>query len=168
MAKSPTTFLGVQNDFYKPNHDAAASTIVRDWGPSLTRQEFAEECDINFIMSRYEITGQLPMNNPGPPQYLDLTMMPADLQTALDLLNDAERAFMTLPAKIRREFDNDPQEFVAFASDPANLNQMREWGLAPPAQLPDAEKEKPVHKSPPSDPPSAGSAAPPKGGNSEA
>jgi phage internal scaffolding protein len=106
---------------------------MTDWGPSLTRQEFKDECDINVIMASYEATGVINHLARAPPQYVDLTTMPADYQTALGLLAEAETAFMSLPATVRREFDNDPQMFVAFASDPENLSQMRTWGLAPPA-----------------------------------
>lgn len=103
-----------------------------DWGPSLTRQEFKDECDINVLMERYEATGVPPPINQGVAQYLDLTAMPADYMSAMALLQEAEIAFMKLPATVRREFDNDPRQFVDFASDPENLSQMQTWGLAPP------------------------------------
>ncbi|WNK13487.1 MAG: internal scaffolding protein [Microvirus sp.] len=99
-----------------------------------TRQEFADECDINVLMQRYETTGVLNAFNMREPQYLDVSDVP-DLQASLAMVAAAETAFMTLPAKVRREFDNDPVKFVAFAQDPANLEQMREWDLAPPAPV---------------------------------
>lgn len=105
-------------------------------GPSLTRQEYAEECDLNVLMSRYEKTGVFPQPM-GPPQYLDLTGMPPDLMSAMAILNDAQAAFMRLPALVRKEFDNDPAMFVEFAQDPANLEQLRKWGLAEPEKVPD-------------------------------
>ncbi|AXH75864.1 MAG: internal scaffolding protein [Microviridae sp.] len=120
---------GQMFDFYKPH----SSYGISDWSPSLTRQEFAEECDINVIMARYERTGQLPANV-SEPMYVDMTSMPPDFRTAMDMMLDADKAFMTLPARVRREFDNDAKEFVDFASNPDNLEQMREWGLAPPAE----------------------------------
>lgn len=100
---------------------------------SRTRQEFADECDINSLMAKYEKTGILPdaVNN-DVPRYLDVSNVP-DLQTALELLNQSTAAFMALPATVRREFDNDAVKFVSFAQDPENLPQMRTWGLAPPA-----------------------------------
>lgn len=106
---------------------------------SLTRQEFADECDINTIMARYEKTGgQMPV--PGrEPQYLDLTGLP-DFQAAMQMMIDADNAFMSLPAGIRRDFDNDPAKFVEFAEDRKNLDQLREWGLAPPEK----PKDKPL------------------------
>ncbi|QCQ84809.1 internal scaffolding protein [Blackfly microvirus SF02] len=120
------------HDFWKPRESDPGMT---DWGPSLTRQEFLDECDINTIMAHYEANGVISHVNRAAPQYIDLTTMPPDYQTALGLLAEAETAFMTLPATVRREFNNDPQEFVAFASDPENLPQMRTWGLAPPAPV---------------------------------
>lgn len=101
------------------------------FGPSLTRQEMAEDCDINTIMARYEVTGQLPNIDRPAPQYMDVTNAP-DLMGALRILDEGREAFMRLPAGVRREFDNDPVAFVAFAQDPDNLDQMRTWGLAPP------------------------------------
>lgn len=100
--------------------------------PSLTRQEFADDCDINTLMAKYEKTGVINHFNNGVPQYLDIVGLP-DLQMSHMLLQEASEAFMRLPAVVRREFDNDPMKFTAFASDEKNLDKMREWGLAPPA-----------------------------------
>ncbi|UDN67672.1 internal scaffolding protein [robinz microvirus RP_92] len=110
-------------------------------GPSRTRQEFAAECDINTIMIKYEATGVISHFNNGEPRYLDLTDMPDTLEGTLAMLREAESAFMTLPAHVRREFENSPVAFVDYASDPKNISQMRDWGLAPPAALPDAVRE---------------------------
>lgn len=56
------------NDFYKTN---GLDTRFYCEGPSMCRQEFAEECDINAIMERYQTVGVLPANNPNPPVYVD-------------------------------------------------------------------------------------------------
>lgn len=104
---------------------------------SMTRQEFAEECDINNIMARYERTGVWPMLDAPQPRYLDCSEIP-DFQSAMQTVLDANVAFMSLPASVRRDFDNDPAQFVDFACDPENIGQMREWGLAPPEKAPDA------------------------------
>lgn len=101
--------------------------------PSLTRQEFAAECDINNIMAQYNTTGFLPNNlNSRDPQYLDVSNTPTRLQDALELVKEAQTAFMQLPAAIRREMDNDPVKFVAWAQDPANADTMRKYGLREP------------------------------------
>lgn len=119
--------------FYIP-HDPVVTEVT---GPSMTRQEFQDECDVNVLMSQYERTGVWPMRpNDTEPVYLDVTEAP-DLMTALQVLKDAEAAFMTLPAKVRREFENNALAFLNFAQDPENLEQMRDWGLFPPAPPPD-------------------------------
>jgi len=107
--------------------------VLTDVGEfSMARQEFADECDLNVLMSRYDKVGVWPLPPPGgQPEYLDLADVP-DFRQAMDLMVSADRAFMSLPASVRKTFDNDPRLFVDFASDSANLPKMREWGLAPP------------------------------------
>lgn len=124
-------------DFYKSN--GGDHRTFTD-GPSLTRQEFADECDINSLMSRYDahVTGGPGGLRPQEPMYGDFASMPTNLLEYMQFMDMAQAEFMKLPAVVRREFDNSAHEFVAFASDPGNLDQMREWGLAPPAKAPDA------------------------------
>lgn len=117
-------------------HDPVDFTCAND---GMTRQEFADECDINVILQTYEKTGVLTHVARGAPQYLDVSNVP-DLAGAMAYMFDAEAAFMSLPAMVRKEFDNDPLKFVDFAVDPANIARMREWGLAAP--------EKPVQAPP--------------------
>lgn len=117
--------------------------------PSMTRQEFAEECDLNQIMKRYEKTGMLPVNAQSEPRYIDFTQSPADLQEAMRVMIEAEAAFMSLPASVRKEFDNDAMRFVEFAEDGDNLGKLREWGLAPPEKAPEPPMRVEVVNAPP-------------------
>ncbi|AXH73256.1 MAG: internal scaffolding protein [Microviridae sp.] len=154
MSKASRTISAqAENDFHKTN---GSDTTVFNREPSLTRQEFAEECDINALMKRYDGhviggPGNLP---PREPMYVDFAELPQDLMGYLEFMKNAESAFMSLPAQVRKEFDNSPHEFVAYASDPSSLEQMRSWGLAPPAKAP--ERPDPV-------PPGEGPAAASKG-----
>jgi phage internal scaffolding protein len=102
--------------------------------PSLTRQEFADECDINKLMAQFEKTGIFPQTNNAQPRYLDVSDVP-DLQEAHRILNEATASFMSLPATVRRDFDNDPIKFISFAENSDNLPKLREWGLAPPPPI---------------------------------
>ncbi|UDN67783.1 internal scaffolding protein [robinz microvirus RP_117] len=140
-------------DFNKSNGVDAKTYNLE---PSLTRQEFAEECDINSLMKRYEghVTGGPGNLAPlGPPVYIDFNEIPDNLMDYMHRLDDATAAFNSLPANVRREFDNSPYLFVDFASDPLNLEQMRFWGLAPPAKAPET---------PPAVAPAPSAEAPPK------
>lgn len=128
--------------------------------PSLCRTEFADECDINKIMKRFEATGVIPA--PGrEPIYWDSENIPNNLQDAMAGMMYANELFMQLPAAVRKEFDNDAVQFVAFASDEANKSKLKEWGLTAPETLPDAPVRvevvtpHPPQPQPPGEPPKA-------------
>jgi len=95
--------------------------------PSLTKQSFRDECDINTILKRFNVTGQLPVGSVQP-QYGDFSGV-TDYQSALNAVMAAQDSFLALPAKLRARFDNDPALFVEFASDEANKDEMKALGL---------------------------------------
>lgn len=147
MAKPDLVVLNSAYSLYRRD----VTTPVGD--ETMTRQEMADECDINKIMARYEKVGANPLAMSGyrQPMYLDLTATPGDLMEAMEQLRQADDAFMRLPAHIRREFDNDAMRFVEFASDAGNIERLREWGLAEPAPAPDKPMRVEV-VNPPADP----------------
>jgi len=95
--------------------------------PSRTQQQFRAECDINTILERFNVTGQLPIGSVQP-QYGDFSGI-IDYQSALNAVMAAQDSFLALPAKIRARFDNDPALFVDFASDEANRDELKALGL---------------------------------------
>lgn len=99
---------------------------------SRTQQNLRQETDINYIMAKYQKTGLLTHVNTHAGQYGDFSVVP-DYKTGMDQIRAADEMFMSLPAKIRDRFKNDPGEFIDFATNPENLQEMRELGLAPPA-----------------------------------
>jgi len=115
--------------------------------PSLTDQSQAADADINTIMARYEKTGTLPDYGQSP-MYGDFSDMPTFME-AQEVLRRGSEAFAALPSRVRAEFDNDPAQFVAFASDPGNVDQMRIWGLAKPLDEPEVT---PAPPAPPAEP----------------
>ena len=100
---------------------------------SKTQQQFADEVDINTIVRRFGLTGQLP-DNVTMPQYADYEGV-FDFQTAMNTMMEAERSFMQLPADVRARFENDPQKLLVFCNDRANIDEARKWGLVPPAPV---------------------------------
>lgn len=105
------------------------TSIAFDPSEGLTKQSFAEECDINTIVRRFGLTGQLP-SNIRQPSYGDFTAA-FDYRSALDAVIAADESFMTLPANVRQRFGNDPAAFVDFCSDPANRAEAERLGLVP-------------------------------------
>lgn len=101
---------------------------------TLTKQSFADEVDINTIVRRFNVTGELPQGV-RMPTYGDFTSV-MDFQEAQNAIRAADESFMAMPHEIRARFDNDPARFVEFCSDPANEPQAKKWGLVPPDTTP--------------------------------
>lgn len=116
---------------YDRDEVSKACVIVTD-EPSLTVQSQAEDADINVMMKRFGVTGRMP-ENVRIPTYGDFTGV-GDYQTALAAVMLAEDSFMTMPAETRARFMNDPQRFLDFCADPANVQDMVKMGLAVPKE----------------------------------
>lgn len=96
--------------------------------PSRTKQSFVKECDINSIMSRYEKDGVLVHFNRFQGNYGAFSDAPA-FHDAMNKVLSAESMFMSLPASIRSRFGNDPAQFITFATNEANKDELRKLGL---------------------------------------
>jgi len=118
------------------NDSISQSTGLNCKDPSLTKQSEMDACDVNLILKRYERTGALPDMIKENPQWGDFSALP-DFQEAQAIVIHATAQFEALDAHVRARFANDPAQFLAFATDKANLEEMRKLGLAKPA-LPDA------------------------------
>lgn len=98
---------------------------------SLTQQQFAEDCNINNIIDKYIKTGgyiePFLLNNKEP-VYGDITQV-QDLAVSLQIINDAQEAFNTLPAKVREAFDNNPLALLEFVSNSENYDKAVALGL---------------------------------------
>lgn len=96
----------------------------------MAQQSFKDECDINTIVKRFGLTGQLPVNAVAPTYSMFDGVF--DYHTAMNAIAEAREAFDAMPAEVRARFENDPQKFVEFCSDEKNLDEMRKLGLAIP------------------------------------
>lgn len=99
---------------------------------SMTQQADAKDADINVIMAKYQVTGQMPQVLMQP-LFGDFTETP-DYRKAVEIIREAEEAFLEIPAKIRAQFGNDPGEFIKFATDPANKQELTKLGLTKPPE----------------------------------
>jgi len=121
-------------------------------GVSLTEQAHEGSTNINKIISRAKRTGMLP-NRGNPGFYGDFTNA-VDFHTAQNKIIHAKEQFLTLPAAIRKRFDNDPGELLNFLSDESNIDEAMELGIIPrPAP---AQSEGPSEPSEPVEPPVEG------------
>ena len=95
--------------------------------PSLAQQHMKDECDINVIVERFGVTGQLPVRAIEP-SYGDFSGV-SDYHTALNKIKAADEAFMALPAKLRAKFDHDPNALLNFLENEANKDEAIQLGL---------------------------------------
>lgn len=97
---------------------------------TMAQQHFAEECDINTIVRRFGLTGQLPVGV-RMPTYGDFLDVPT-YHEAMTAIRQADEAFMMMPADVRARFDNDAGKFVEFCSDEKNRDEAVRLGLVLP------------------------------------
>lgn len=137
MAKQSPVSLRCGFPFnYDTNAASDESGLYCD-DPSLAQQSGKEDADINVIVKRFGITGQLP-TNVNMPMSMDFEGI-FDYHTAMNLITSAQQGFMEMPADIRSEFNNDPGAFVDFVSKPENRERAEKLGLVlPRAPEPDA------------------------------
>jgi len=97
----------------------------------VTKQADLKDCDINLIMKRYERTGYLPDLIVRDGRYGDFSNVP-DYQEALAIVRLADEQFQALDVEIRNRFANNPANFLAFVTDPKNIDEVDKMGLLKP------------------------------------
>lgn len=100
---------------------------------SLAIQSAEEEANINTIVRRFGVTGQLPdqVNMPLSGDFLGIT----DFHTAMNTIRKAQEEFLNVPADLRARFNNDPQQFINFLEDASNRDEATRLGLLKPAPV---------------------------------
>lgn len=97
--------------------------------PSLVKQSFKDECDINSIMKKWEKSGVISHAKEAEGLYGDFSDV-KDYQSALDAVIHAQELFDGFPAELRARFQNDPAQFLDFVDNPSNMEEMISLGLA--------------------------------------
>lgn len=118
---------GNQITFLRANNTVGVISVNDE--PTMTQQQYKDEVDVNNIMAKYQQAPnpQVFIRN-GKGVYGDFTKT-KDFHSSLDAIIEAEDAFMSLDARIRSRFENDPGKLLQFLSDPKNLQEATELGL---------------------------------------
>lgn len=114
--------------------EASAESAFYDDTPSMTDQSFAEECDINTIVRRFGLTGEMPAA-PLMPSFADFEET-YDFHTSMLRIKQAETEFLRLPAELRYRFGNDPGALIAFLEDDRNREEAVKLGLVRAPEVP--------------------------------
>lgn len=136
----------LRTEFNYDMNKAGDESGLRCLDVSRAKQQFAEESDINTIIRRFKIGGELPVGV-RMPTFGDFAFV-SDFKSAMDAIALANEAFDAMPAEVRSRFHNDPAEFLEFTSDKANLAEARKLGLVPAEEVVVAP-EAPGHGVPP-------------------
>lgn len=107
---------------------------------SKVQEQFADACQTDTIIRKYNTMGVNPFIAAGGSQYLDTTQIP-DFVCAQNAQIKVKEYFEGLPSDVRLEFNNDPMEFAEVVSDPRNADYLREIGILAPLPV-DQEGEK--------------------------
>lgn len=102
------------------------TVVHKDFGQSMTDQQYLDECDINSVIKRYLKTGTAPALRVGVSG--DFSSI-GDFQSCLERINRAKAEFDALPSDLRSRFGNDPTSYVDFVLNPANRDECVRLGL---------------------------------------
>lgn len=108
---------------------------------SMVQEQFADACQTDTIIRKYNMMGVNPFIAAGSSQYLDTTQIPSFV-AAQNAQIKVKEYFEGLPSDIRLEFNNDPMQFAEVVSDPRNAEYLREIGVLAPLPA-DKEGENP-------------------------
>lgn len=108
--------------------DGSLKVLTTNTDPSLTQQQFKKQTDINNIMKKFKNTGEITHLNRKRGVYLDSTTAQS-YQDSLQTVIDAQNAFHSLPADLRKRFGNDPSELMAFMENPKNYDEAVQLGI---------------------------------------
>lgn len=107
---------------------------VPGWNSDLdskVQEQFADACQTDTIIRKYNMMGVNPFIAAGGSQYLDTTEIPSFV-VAQNSQVKVREYFEGLPSDIRLEFNNDPAQFAEAVLDPQNADYLREIGVLAP------------------------------------
>lgn len=131
---------------FKKNPLTREDTQVRFDDPedkSLTQQHHNDggKLDTTKIMARFFENGIITHTRDVSARYMDATLI-TDFREAMTTKARADQSWEALDHKIKKEFDYDQKAFVEYCLNEANIDTLREWGLAAPIKT--TEPLKPV------------------------
>lgn len=107
---------------------------IKEFSPSMTKQSFAEETNINSIVARFQKGQDISASvRERVAEFGDFSNVPS-YQAAMDLIARATGMFMSLDATVRERFVNDPGRMVLFLQDSKNYDEAVKLGLVVPKE----------------------------------
>lgn len=96
----------------------------------IVEQSHAKEVDINNIIKKHGIDLIAKTNLLQSQDFRFDDVTGNDFQEALFKIKKAESSFNAMPSNLRKQFNNNPAEFLDFVQNPDNASALVEMGLA--------------------------------------
>lgn len=96
--------------------------------PSKTQQQFKDDCDVNLILEKYTKGEDITHLSNRQGTYADVSQVDGLLDAHIQL-KAAEKAFMQLPAQLRKKLGNNPLALEDYLNDPENIEEALHYGL---------------------------------------
>lgn len=109
-------------------HCKAKFPVDKDGKPIyFTEQNHKKECDVNLILKKYDKTGLVTHIQQFEAEFGDYTGL--DFRNMLDTVRHAQADFDQLPSEIKKRFNHDPGELLAFIDDDNNYEEAIKLGI---------------------------------------
>jgi len=104
--------MEVRTPYNYDRDEVSKNTAVIFEDETLTQQNFKDDADLNIMIRKY---GVLPVQEVNWNEF-DASVIPSDYHQLQNKLIEADQAFMSLPAELRQEVNNDPAQLLALIS----------------------------------------------------
>ena len=98
--------------------------------PSLTQQQFKEDCDIEELLKRHNLGNVMGLfqQNVSEPMYADVSDVP-DFHESQNHVARATEYFAALPSAVRTRFNNSLPEFLSALNNPESAKELQDLGI---------------------------------------
>lgn len=112
---------------FRCNYQKSSGVVYSSDLPSMTKQEFKNDVNMNSIMKRYRSTGILPVSN-AKAVFGDFSKV-YDYQTAVQKVMEIDEEFLKLPSHVRERYGNNPDMFMQAISNHQGLQALINEGI---------------------------------------
>lgn len=98
---------------------------------SMTKQSFAAECDINRIVDKFPVIDYESAIDAMPKELFGHIVSADEMSGAIKTVNLVNEQMMSLPAKVRDLFGNDPVRFLQYLEQPGAVEKLQKDGYFP-------------------------------------
>lgn len=122
-----------------------------DTDPGKTEQHHKDDVSTQMIVNKARKTGVVEHVAAYKGTYGDFINAPDFIEASLQIAR-AKTMFESVPAHIRKDFQNDPAHYLEFMQDPKNREKIEAYGLDA-SHLPEVEADTPPASPPAAQPP---------------